>query len=412
MTETNDTSDRLNRYAELAVRVGANVGEGQYVLVDGFVEHTPFVRALTRAAYNAGARFVDVRYFDLHIRHALIARAPEESLRFTPPWMVQRLEYAGAEHAAQILVAGNPDPELFADLDQERLGRAQQVAFNEAHMRNIGSRAINWTIVADPNASWAESVYGEPDVERLWADIATAVRLDEPDPVAAWRAHIDRLEERAQALNEARFDAIRFVGPGTDLTVGLLAGSRWRTAGAETAFGRRHVVNLPTEEVFTSPDRGRADGVVRMTTELVLNGRIVRGLELRFERGTVVDATAESGLEVVRGELASDEGSSRLGEIALVDGTSRVGQLGRVFLNTLFDENASSHIAYGSGFPYCVEGAEDLEADALVAAGVNQSSVHTDVMIGGPAVDVFGVNAQGDERPVIISNEWQLTSAA
>jgi aminopeptidase len=240
LSETNDTSNRLSRYAELAVRVGANVDQGQYVLVDGFVEHAPFVRALTRAAYDAGARFVDVRYFDLHIRHSLIAGAPEESLRFTPPWMVQRLEYAGAEHAAQILVAGNPEPELFADLDQERLGRAQQVAFNEAHMRNIGSRAINWTIVADPNERWAESVYGEPDVERLWADIATAVRLDEPDPVAAWRAHIDRLEERARALNEARFDAIRFVGPGTDLTSGC---SRGR-AGERPARRRRSAAGM------------------------------------------------------------------------------------------------------------------------------------------------------------------------
>ena len=162
MTETHDTSDRLSRYAELAVRVGANVREGQYVLVDGLVEHAPFVRALTRAAYKAGARFVDARYADLHVRHSLIEGAPEESLRFTPPWMVQRLEYAGAENAAQILIAGNPDPDLFADLDQERLGSARQVAFNEAHLRNITSRAINWTIVADPNEGWAETVYGEP----------------------------------------------------------------------------------------------------------------------------------------------------------------------------------------------------------------------------------------------------------
>ena len=199
--------------------------------------------------------------------------------------MVQRLEFAGAENAAQILVAGNPEPDLFADLDQERLGSAQQVAFNEAHLRNIASRAINWTIVADPNEGWAETVYGERDVERLWADVAVAVRLDEPDPVAAWRAHIDRLEERARGLNEARFDAVRFVGPGTDLTSACSRGRAGERPATRRRFGRRHVVNLPTEEVFTTPDRARADGVVRMTTELELNGRIVRGLELRFERG-------------------------------------------------------------------------------------------------------------------------------
>jgi aminopeptidase len=394
------SSDRLRNYAELAVRVGANVGEGQYVLVDGLVEHAPLVRALAEAAYAAGARFVDARYADLHVRHAMIDKAPEETLRFTPPWMVQRLEQVGAESGAQIIVVGNPEPELFADLDQERVGRAQQVAFNEAHLKNVTSRAINWSLVAYPNESWAETVYGEPDLDRLWADVATAVRLDEPDPVAAWDAHIDRLETRAGTLNEARFDAIRFAGPGTELVIGLLPGSRWATAAAKTAFGRRHVVNLPTEEVYTTPDPGRAEGVVRATTDLALAGRIVRGLELRFENGKVVDANAEAGVEVVRGELEADEGASHLGEVALVDNTSRVGQLGRVFLNGLFDENASSHLAYGNGFPYCVEGEDE--------AAVNESSIHTDVMIGGPAVDAFGLNAQGDARPIILHNEWQL----
>jgi aminopeptidase len=294
-------------------------------------------------------------------------------------------------------VTGNPEPDLFADLDGARVGRAQQIAFNDAHLKNVTSRSINWTIVASPDAAWAALVYGEPDLDRLWADVGAAVRLDEPDPVAAWQAHLDRLEARARMLDASQVDALRLTGAGTDLTIGLLAGSRWRTGAAETVFGRRHVVNLPTEEVYTTPDPVRADGVVRATRPFELNGTMVRGLELRFESGMIDDVRAESGAEVVSGEIATDDGARRLGEVALVDGTSRVGQLGHVFMNALFDENATCHVAYGNGFPYCVDG-----------DGANESTVHTDVMVGGPDVDVFGVSAGGAERPIILRNEWQL----
>jgi aminopeptidase len=279
---------------------------------------------------------------------------------------------------------------------------------NEAHLKNVVSRALNWTVVASPSAGWANMVYGEPDIERLWADIATIVRLDEPDPVAAWETHLRDLDARARTLNEARFDAIHFLGSGTDLTVGLLPTSRWISGAAENAFGRRHVVNLPTEEVFTTPDRMRADGVVRATVDLAQPGIIVRGLELWFEQGRIVKAQASEGEDWVRAQLATDEGAARLGEVALVDGTSRVGQTGRVFFNGLFDENATSHLAYGRGFPYCVQGAHATDADAQQAVGVNQSSVHTDFMIGGPGVDVIGVTEAGEQRPVIVRNEWQL----
>jgi aminopeptidase len=393
--------DLLQRYAELAVRVGANVGEGQSVLVDGLVEHVPLARAIADAAYDAGARFVDVRYGDLHVRRSMIEKGPEEALRYSPEWMVGRLEEAGADGAAQIMITGHQDPELFAGVDQDRLGRAHPVAFQDAHMRNVTSRAINWAIVACPSEQWAKAVYGEPDVDRLWSDLAVAVRLDEPDPVAAWEEHLDRLEARANALNSAGCDTIRFVGPGTDLTIGLFPSSRWVSAAAVTRFGRRHVSNLPTEEVYTTPDPGRTEGVVRATVDLATTSTTVRGLELRFEGGVIVDVQAESGAEYVRAQIATDEGAARLGEVALVDDTSRVGRLGRIFFNGLFDENAASHLAFGQGFPYCVEGPAD-------AALVNQSSVHTDFMVGGPEIDVFGIGAGGEQRPIILRNEWQL----
>jgi aminopeptidase len=199
--------DRLERYAQLAVRVGANVAGGQYVLVDGLVEHAPLARRIAQVAYAAGASFVDVRYADLHVRRSMIESGPDEALQYSPEWMVQRLEFARDNNAAQIIIANYPEPELFADLDQDRLGRAQAVAFNEAHMRNVTSRALNWTLIAYPSAAWAKKIYGEPDLDKLWEEVLAAVRPNEPNPVAAWNAHLDQLSARAATMNRSLWGA-------------------------------------------------------------------------------------------------------------------------------------------------------------------------------------------------------------
>jgi aminopeptidase len=405
-----DRGGLMAAYADLAVRVGVNLQPGQSVLVAGLVEHTPFVRELARRAYEAGARHVDVVYGDQHVRKAMLEHASEEVLSWTPPYMLTRLEDLRANRGALISVVGDPEPELFAGLDPGRVGRARMLELSRLSLSLTARRAVNWSVVAYPNEGWARSLYGEPDLDRLWDAVARATRLYEEDPVRAWWGRVAELGSRAEALNERRFDSVRLRGPGTDLTVGLNEKSVWRSADFETAWGLAHVPNLPTEEVFTTPNPARVDGIVASTRPLHLRheGVVVRDLKVRFEEGRATEVEATSGAEVVRTQMALDKGAARLGEIALVDATSAVGRTGVTFGETLFDENATCHLAYGAGFPFCVVGAEELAAEDQAAAGVNQSAIHTDFMVGGPQVEVDGVTVEGEVVPIIRSELWRL----
>jgi aminopeptidase len=392
--------DRLERYAELAVRVGANVQPGQEVFVHGAVEHADLVRALTRQSYRAGASYVNVRYTDQHVRRAMIELGPDEALTYAPEWQ-KTMETATAGNAL-LGTMGDPEPELLADLDGDRVGRARSPEIAEIRQQQHRDHSLNWCGVGAPTEGWARQVLGEPDVERLWELVAFCFRLDEPDPVAAWREHLDRLDARAAALTGLRPDALRYRGPGTDLIVGLLPSARWGSARFRTSGGIDYVANMPTEEIFTTPDPGRAQGTLRSTLPLSLDGHLLRGLELTFEDGRIVQVEAESGADMVRSHLATIENADRLGELALVTKESRVGQTGTLFYNTLFDENATCHIAYGAGLPYAFDGEPD---DAM-----NESNIHVDFMVGGPELEVDAVLADGAEVPLIRDEEWQLAA--
>jgi aminopeptidase len=396
--------DLIERYAEFVVRVGVNVQPGQDVSVSGQLEHVDLARAVVEQAYLAGARRVVVEYVDPHVRRSAIRHAPDDGLGTHYPYELEKLRLWRERGVALIWLTGDAEPHLYAGLDPARIAaapsRTLQAEFNEILPH------VPWTIVAAPNPGWARQVFGEPDMDRLWAAVAVATRLDEPDPIAAWRTHLAKLKARTQAISAAGLDSIRYHGGGTDLTVGLIPGASWLGGSATTAAGVEFLPNIPTEEVFTSPDWRRAEGVVRTTAPLVLSSTVVNGLRLRFEAGRIVDVDADEHGALVQALLEADDRARYLGEVALVDGESRVRQAGIIFHETLFDENVACHIAFGTGFVDVLNGLAELTPEGRIAAGLNVARSHTDITIGGPKVDVDGILLDGTAIPIIAADAW------
>lgn len=397
------STDYLRRLAELAVRFGANVQPGQIVGLSSEPGKEALTRAIAEVAYEEGALFVDLRVFDLHLKRARVRHADPDTLDFVPPWYGQQMLAYGEHRCARIGLTGPVDPSVMDGVDLELLGRDTLPRVRESN-EVLNARTTNWCLIPCPTVEWARLVHPELDdaaaLERLWEEIAHVCRLNEPDPMAAWGTRLGRLTDLCRALDERELDSVRFEGPGTDLTVGLLEGSRWQAARLSTVDGIEHVPNIPTEEVFTTPDPTRTEGHVTSTKPLELTGTTITGLRVRFEQGEAVEIEADSGGAALRTLVAQNDGGARLGEVALVDRDSRIGQLGTIFYDTLLDENAASHIALGQGLAFAVEGeARDR---------VNASTIHIDFMIGSGEVAVTGTTRAGAEVPLLRDGQWQL----
>jgi len=409
---------RLSAYAELTVRVGLNLQPRQRLLIVGPIanggaslEAAPIVRHITAAAYAAGARLVETLWGDEALLAARFAHAPRDSFDEFSAWLPQALaEHVHSGHAVLSIYANDPDqlkdapPDLVATV-QEATARSVR-PFREYISRN----QTNWTVVAAPAVAWAARVFPEVEpsqrVARLWDAISQLCRLDRPDPIVAWETHLGELAERTEYLNRKQYTALRYRAPGTDLTIGLPAGHQWVGGSSINAAGFRFAPNLPTEEVFTMPHKDRVNGTVRSTKPLSYGGTLIEGFSLRFEDGRVVDVEADRGESVLRTLIAMDAGAARLGELALVPHSSPISQTGRLFYNTLFDENAASHVALGAAYKFTLRGGELMSEEAFEAAGGNRSVAHVDFMIGSGELDVDGVLPEGEVEPLMRDGEW------
>jgi aminopeptidase len=361
-------------------------------------------REVARTAYERGASYVDVIYVDQWLKRERLIHAERESLAYIPPWMIDRLRYLSDQHAARITLSGPASPHALDDVPEDRSG-IDLLPFLPEVGAVVNRRTTNWSATPAPTVEWARLVFPDDEpaqaYDRLWKAVAHVCRLDEDDPVAAWGERMRTLNGAAAALSSRRFDAIHLQGPGTDLTIGLLRSAAWEAAEFTTVDGVVHFPNLPSEEVFTTPDPLRVEGHVSATMPLELFGTIIRGLRVEFGSGEVTRIDADENAETLRSAVAKDEGAKRLGELALVDGSGRIGPLHTVFFDTLLDENAASHIALGNGFTYQV-------ADVAEQQRVNASAIHVDFMIGSPELDVDGVAESGEHVPVLRRGVWQI----
>jgi aminopeptidase len=396
----------LTRYADLIVSVGANVQPDQVLAVEALPEAQPLVAEIARAAYARGARYVDVLYFDPAVKRIRAEAAPDGTLDWVPPWLGRRMLDLGDLDAARAVLVPVVPPGLLDGVDPARAGLDRLPGLPEI-FKVIDERSVAWTLSPFPTRRWAQTVY--PDLhasealEQLWRDIVHVCRLDEPDPAAAWSDRVDQIWQVANRLDALDLDAIHFFGPGTDLTVGLLPSSRFAKEGgaSHTRAGVRHMPNIPTEEVYTTPDPERTEGVVAATKPLDVMGSLLTGLRIRFEGGRAVEIDADANAETLRKRCAVDPGASRLGEVALVDRDSRIGKLGRTFYSTLLDENAASHLALGDAYSAPV-------ADAADVARINASDVHIDFMIGSDEVEVTGIAKSGARVTIMRGGAWQI----
>jgi aminopeptidase len=402
---------KLDRLAEVAVQIGLGLRAGQELIMSAPIEALPLVRRITEHAYKAGALLVTTFYSDDPSVLARYEYAADASFDYAPTWLHDAIAAGFRSGAARLAIAG-ANPALLAKQDPAKVARANVAASKAGKpaMELITRHEINWTIVACATPEWAKLVFpGEPEniaVAKLWEAIFVASRVAVDDPVQEWREHGTRLKKRVDVLNTKRYSALHFMAPGTDLTVGLADDHLWAGGGTTAGNGIYCQPNIPTEECFTTPHKDRVNGTVRASKPLSHQGTLIENIAVRFENGRIVEATAVAGEDVLNRLISTDDGARRLGEVALVPHSSPIAQSGVLFWNTLFDENAASHIALGQAYSTCLIDGEKMDAEQLTARGANTSLIHVDWMIGSGEMDVDGITAGGASEPLMRKGEW------
>jgi len=402
---------KLDLLAEVAVRVGLGLKPGQQLLMTASLDALPLARRITEQAYRAGASLVTTLYTDDEATLLRYRYAPDESFDHAAKWLYDGMAAAFKSGSARLAIAGG-NPTLLSNEDPNKVGRANRAVSQKYRpaLELITRHAINWTIVSSATPAWAAAMFpgDAPDVAlgKLWDAIFATTRIDAEDPIAAWKTHDASLQKRAAFLNEKRYSALHYRGPGTDFRLGMADDHLWLGGGTTAGNGIYCIPNMPTEEVFSAPHKDRAEGTVTSTKPLSHQGTMIEGIQVRFEGGRIVEAKATRGQEVLQKLIDTDEGARRLGEVALVPHSSPIARSGMTFLNTLFDENAASHVALGQAYSSCLRNGDHLTPEELAARGANDSLIHVDWMIGSDKLDIDGITATGAAEPLMRGGEW------
>lgn len=402
----------LDKYAALAVEVGVNIQAGQTLVVSAPIVAADYVRKVVARAYEIGARYVHVDWNDDQITRTRYEMAPEASFsEFPIPWKAKGWEDMAAGNAAFLsIIASNPD--LLNGIEPNRIKQANIAQSNamQPFRSYVMSDKISWSIVAVPSQAWADKVFPslpqEKRIDALWEAIFKATRIDQEDPVQAWRTHTDVLDSKADVLNQKKYKALHYTAPGTDLTIELPEKHIWVSAGSHNEHDVLFIANMPTEEVFTAPLKSGVNGTVRSTKPLSYAGNLIENIELTFQDGKIIKFSADKGLDTLKNLIETDEGSQFLGEVALVPHRSPISDTELIFFNTLFDENASNHLAIGKAYAFCLEGGKKMDKEEQIKHGLNDSLTHVDFMIGSADMDIDGIGADGSRVPIFREGNW------
>lgn len=406
--------ENLRKYAKILVTYGINVQPGQTVALSIDVEQAELARLIVKEAYALGAHEVIVLWTDEQIQYQQLLHNQLDRLENAPDYKVSEFHYLLDKKASYLLIPSS-HPEAFQNISPDRVAKAAEVyaKISQPLMMAAQSKQICWTMAAAAGKAWAQKIFPkakdeEEATDLLWDQIFKSCKVYEDDPAAAWIAHREKLNAKAQILNQAQFTALHYLAPGTDLTVGMPKNHRWDVVGGFDEQGNYCIANMPTEEIYSAPDFRRADGYVSSTKPLNLNGQLIEGIHLVFKNGQIVEATAEKGEQAIKNLIFQHDGARHLGEVALVPDSSPISQSGITFFHTLFDENASNHLAIGSAYPISLVGGENYSEEELKAAGLNRSSVHVDFMIGSNQMDIDGICPDGSRVPIFRKGEWAI----